>query len=452
MRRLLIGVLVLALAGCASRSSSDSTTDSESSPAVSSAIGTLKDVCGPGTATSSTAKGVTSTEIKVGVFSDVGFTQNSEFPNTAKVFTSWCNAQGGINGRKLVAETLDAKLFEVRQRMITACSSDFALVGGGAAFDGLGVKDRLNCLLPDYPGQIVDITNIGSDLQVSALGVGVGYSPYANYQHWLMKEKYPDSASSVGTIGGDIAVTKIINAQTVETLTAMGGTVTYSDLYPAAGLADWTPYAQAIKKKKVKGLVFNGDYNSLAKLEQSLTNIGYKLDWIDTNSNAYGPSFIKAAGQASLAAQHNYAALSGVYPLETLAKNPATKELNRLFQQYAPGAAVTLPAIQAFSAWLLFATSVKSCTTLTAKCVYEAATKQTAWTGGGLHAPADLSSTSNPPKCFNVEEATTQGWKAADFKPDTGAYRCDTTPYKYKKSYGKPLTLASVGKSLADLK
>jgi hypothetical protein len=41
---------------------------------------------------------------------------------------------------------------------------------------------------------------------------------------------------------------------------------------------------------------------------------------------------------------------------------------------------------------------------------------------------------------------------AADFKPDTGAYRCNGTPYKFKGTYPKPMTLADVGKSLADLK
>lgn len=40
----------------------------------------------------------------------------------------------------------------------------------------------------------------------------------------------------------------------------------------------------------------------------------------------------------------------------------------------------------------------------------------------------------------------------ADFKPDNGAYRCNIAAYKFKASYGKPLTLADVGKTIADLK
>ncbi|MDX6745154.1 hypothetical protein, partial [Actinocorallia sp. A-T 12471] len=89
---------------------------------------------------------------------------------------------------------------------------------------------------------------------------------------------------------------------------------------------------------------------------------------------------------------------------------------------------------------------------LTRKCVYEAALKESEWTAGGLLAPIDLSKADAPLNCFNVEQATPDGWKPADFKPDTGAFRCGAPAYKLVKSYVKPATLADVGKSLADLK
>ncbi|MFF7602219.1 ABC transporter substrate-binding protein [Streptomyces mirabilis] len=453
MRRLLIAVAVLALAGCSARSTTSPSGDKPSASASDSAaaadFGTLRHVCHSGTAKASTSQGVTNSEIKVGVFSDVGFTKNPEFVDAAKVFTSWCNDAGGINGRKLVPVTHDSKLVEVRQRMIEACRSDFALVGGGAALDGMGVKDRLNCLLPDFPGQTSQA--IGADLQVTVQGAATGYSPYGGYFSWLLKEAYPASASSVGIIAGDSPVVKPITAQDKETLTAAGGTITYSDLYPAQGVSDWTPYAQSIKNKKVKGLVFLGDFASLAKLEQVLTNIGYAPDWIDANSNAYGPAFIQLAGTA-LAKQANFADLGGFSPLEDASANPATKRVEELYKKYAPNAQVTLPALKAFSSWLLFATAAGDCAELTRTCVYDNARKQTAWTGGGLQAPMDLSSPTVPPKCFDPVKATAKGWVAADFKPDTGAYRCNGTPYKFKGTYAKPMTLADVGKSLADLK
>ncbi|KPI05214.1 hypothetical protein OK074_0352 [Actinobacteria bacterium OK074] len=456
MRRLLVPALVLVLAAAAGCSGRDKDASSSAAPTTSGAadasatdFGTLKNVCGGGTPKTASETGVSSTEIKVGVFSDIGFTKNPEFVNAAKAFTSWCNAAGGIGGRKIVPTTHDSKLYEVNQRMIEACRDDFFLVGGGSALDALGVKTRLKCLLPEFPGQVSQ--EFGADLQVLTQGASVGYEPYTGYYSWLIDEKYPTSKKSVGLINGDVPVTKVIGAQEKEALEGIGAKVTYTDLYPAQGVSDWTPYAQSIKKAGVKGLIFNGDFTQLAKLEQALTNIGYKPDWIDTNSNAYGDNFIKLAG-TSLTSQNNYADLGGTYPLEKEADNPATAQLVALFKKYAPGSQVTFPAVHAFSAWLLFATSASQCAELTRKCVYDNAKKQTAWTGGGLQAPVDLSSSTEPVKCFNVEQATAKGWVPADFKPTDGAYRCDAPAYKFKGNYGKPVTLADVGKSLSDLK
>ncbi|MES5817697.1 ABC transporter substrate-binding protein [Streptomyces sp. RG80] len=452
----LTAAVLLAVAGCgghddAAESDGDGTPTKAAQQAASGDFGDLKGVCGPGTAKSAPAQGVTADEIKVGVFSDVGFTKKSEFSDAAKVFTSWCNEAGGVNGRKLVATTRDSRLMEVRQRMLEACKEDFALVGGGAALDALGVKDRLECTLPDFPGQVSQIQNNGSDLQLNATG-GASYSRYQGYYEWLLKEGYPGSAKAVGTIGGDAPVTKVINAEAQEALQAAGAKIVYKDLYPTQGVSDWTPYAQALKSKGVKGLIFNGDMVSLTKLEQVLTGMNYKLDWIDANNNSYGPAFLQLAGK-SLDFQNNLADLSGVYPLEKAADNPATEQVVELFKRYAPKAQVTLPALRGFAAWALFAKSAKSCgDALTRLCVYEAARKETAWTGGGLLAPVDLSKSDAPLTCFNIEKATSKGWEPADFEPNQGAYRCDAPAYKFKGDYGKPLTLADVGKSMSDVK
>ena len=452
----LAAAALFAVAGCGGHDDTGSASDDgaptkAAQQAATADFGDLKKVCGSGDAKTASAQGVTADAIEVGVFSDVGFTKKSEFVDAAKVFTSWCNAAGGINGRKLTATTRDSKLMEVRQRMLEACKEDFALVGGGAALDALGVKDRLNCLLPDFPAQVSQIQNNGSDLQLNATG-GASYNRYAGYYDWLLKQAYPESANAIGTIGGDVPVTKVINAESQEGLKAAGAKIVYKDLYPAQGVSDWTPYAQSIKSKGVKGLIFNGDFVQLSKLEQVLTGIGYKLDWIDTNSNAYGPAFIQLAGP-SLAFQNNLADLSGVFPVENASANPATKQVVDLFAKYAPGAQVTLPVLRAMSAWLLFAKSAASCgDDLTRTCVYEAARKESAWTGGGLQAPVDLTKTDAPLTCFNIEKVTSKGWAPADFAPNEGAYRCDAPTYKYKGNYGKPLTLADVGKSMSDVK
>jgi hypothetical protein len=334
----------------------------------------------------------------------------------------------------------------------SACGSDFVLAGGSAALDGLATKTRLQCLLPDFDAQTVMPQNQNSGLQVYPITQGHSYGPFAGYYQWLIKQKYPDSADHVGILAGQSTITQVDDEVAAETFKAVGGSVALNQYYPITGASDWTPYAESLKTKGIKGLVFYGTPQQLAALELTLTNMNYKLDWIDANSNAYGAPFIQAAGK-SLSFQHNYADIWAVYPLEKAESNPATQQVIDLYGKYAPGQAPTLQALQAFSAWLIFAASAETCgSNLTRSCVYNAAVKQTAWTGGGLTAPVNLAQPDSPPKCFDIEQATPNGWQAASFGANNGPYRCGAPVVKLTGNFPQPVTLASVGKSLSDLK
>jgi Periplasmic binding protein len=435
----------------ASSSSASSAPSSQSATAAAS-FGSLANVCHGGSATGNTDQGVTSSQIMAGVLTDVGFTKDPELETTAKVFTSWCNAAGGINGRKLVADIHDTQLLNVVKAMSAACGSDFALAGGSAALDGLAVSTRLKCLLPDFDAQVVMPQNNGAGLQIYPIPWSHTYSVYGGYYNWLINQKYPDSKDHVGILSGASVITQVDDALVAQTVAGVGGKVIYNGNYPITGVTDWTPYAEAIKNKGVKGFTFYGTIQQLAAVEQALDNIGYKLDWIDANTNAYGGEFLQVAGKA-LAEQHNYADLPGVYPLEKAAGNPATEQLIKLFNQYAPGQPLTLQDVQAWSAWLIFAVSAESCgADLTRKCVYNAALKQTNWDGGGLTATANMAAQgAGVPSCYNIEQATSSGWVPAPFGPNNGAYRCGMPAVKV--SGIPPATqLSSVGLTISDLK
>ncbi|MFD4404904.1 ABC transporter substrate-binding protein [Nocardia sp. NPDC058499] len=448
----LIAVALLATAGCSGRSGSE-TENSSSGDKVVADFGDLTGVCGDGDASGSPTQGVTDSEITAGVFTDVGYSKNPEFVDAAKVFTSWCNAAGGINGRTITTEIHDSKVMAVRQKMVEACRTDFALVGGGAGLDGLGVKERLECTLPDFPAQISQQPNLGTDLQVIASqSTYAHYDPYNASRQWLTKEAYPESAGAIGIINGDSPVTKVLGDKAVESLNAMGAKVVYNQLYPVGGVTDWTPYAQAIKNSGVRGLIFIGEDGPLAKLEEKLTSMDYKLDWIDPTNNAFRPDYIELLGR-SAGFQNNIVDLGGVVPPQLADESPAMQQLQKLYEQYAPDAVISLPAIRAFSAWLLFAKAASACgSELTRTCVVDTAKKETEWTGGGLHSPNDLSAKDPAPNCFNVMQATPEGWKAPEFGANEGLFRCGTPPYRYTGDYGEPMTLADVGKTMADVK
>ena len=104
-------------------------------------------------------KGVTASTIKVGTVTDKGSTirpgLDVEMYDTAVAFTKWCNAHGGILGRKLSLTDLDAKLFNYPAAVTKGCQEDFAMVGGGAAIDDGDNGARVKCGLPNIAGYTV---------------------------------------------------------------------------------------------------------------------------------------------------------------------------------------------------------------------------------------------------------------------------------------------------------
>ena len=444
--------------GTTSSPTSSSAASSTSSAAGTSAgdFGTLSDIChgntGGGTK-GGTDQGVTASSIEVGVLSDYGYTKDPQLLNAATVFTDWCNAQGGIDGRKLVADIHDTELMEVVSAMSKACASDFVLAGSSAALDGLAVDARLKCLLPDFDAEPIMPQNQGSGLQITPYTSNSVYSPYVGYYKWLL-QKYPDSADHVGVLFGQSVITDVDDSMVEQTVADDGGKVAYNGSFPISGVTNWTPYAEAVKAKGIKGLTFYDTPQTLAAFEQALDNIGYHLDWIDANTNAYGTDFIQIDGKA-LTDQRNYADLPGIYPVEKAAANPAMTRLVQLFHQYAPGQPVTLMVEEAFSAWLIFAQSAGTCgADLTRSCVYNAAVKQTDWTAGGLTAPVDEATPLSAPECFDIEQATASGWEpAVGFTANTdGVYSCGQEPADKLTGMPAATQLSTVGESLSDLK
>src|SRR5271169_263277 len=122
----------------------------------SSTFGTLPSPCGKGHATGSTDQGVTNSTINIAYGDDRGFSGDpgldQEMGDAVKAMVAWCDAQGGINGRKIVGDYYDAAVTNVGSVMTQACKTDFMLVGEGFALDGLAEQTRLGCNLAAVPG------------------------------------------------------------------------------------------------------------------------------------------------------------------------------------------------------------------------------------------------------------------------------------------------------------
>lgn len=455
----LVCVVAVAAVACGrsgSGASPNNTTPPSSNTAASptsGSFGTSDVVCKKGKPSGSPAQGVNASEIHIGTMADPGFAGrpglDQELFDTAKVFADWCNAAGGINGRKIVNDLLDSALTNVKAKMDQACITDFMLVGGGTVFDQDGVKDRLSCTMPEIAGYAVSAEARGADLLIQPIPNDVKTLPIGDYQY--LTKKFPNAIKAYGVLTGDLSTTKIVAQQGDEAAKSLGWNKVYDDAYPAAGVSDWTPVAQKIKDNGVKALLWTGEPENLAKLLQSLSDIGYQLDFIRTDANHYDQKLIDTGG----AAVKNVYVRGAFSPFELASSNQATKQYLDAFKQYLPGGkSHAYLGLQAWSAWLLFAQSANECgDNLTRKCVYDNAKKVTAWTGGGLHAETNLK-TGAAPECFVDLIASASGFKLADdIKPNKGIYHCDPkSVYTLTGNYGKGVTLADVGKSISDFK
>ena len=420
-------------------------------------FGTLKKVCGPGTQTKSSAQGVTPNSIRIATSADPGFVGrrglDQELFDAGEVFTKWCNDAGGINGRKIKLDEYDAALFNFDAQIKKACAADFFLVGNGNVFDNNpGQRDRLKCLLPEIPTYMVTIEGRDSDLTVQPVPnqtnqIGVGPLLYA-------QKRFPDAVKSVVTLTGNVSATQLVDEQLTEAAKQLGWTVKDNRQYNAIGEPTWVPFAQAIKDKGAKGLIYTGEPTNAGLLMKALQQIGYKLDFVIVAINHYDKNLQSSGGSAI----HNIFMVDGFVPFEQASKNPATQQYLDLFAKYKPnGKSHAALGLQAWSAWLLFATAAAKCgDDLTRKCVYDNALKVTDWTGGGLNAPQDVKD-QTAGDCGIVLEATPTGFVTAPgFTTNSGFFNCDphgvlTLHGDYSK-YGKGAKLSDVGKTLADLK
>lgn len=444
-------VLVLVAASCsrgggtktASSDSSKSTSGSASSGGDTSlaagGFGDLTKVCAPGDAKGATDKGVTDTEIHIGTVTDKGFTGrsglNKEMVDTANAFAKWCNEKGGILGRHVVIDDLDAKLTDYNGVVTQACESDFALVGGGAVFDDADNGGREACGLPNIPGYVVTPKARVAKLQVQPVPNPVytfQAGPFA-----AMERIAPGSTKATSVMTGNLQTTITVRDATVEALTIKGGTVVDQPVYNPAGEDNWSPFVTGLKDKNAKGMIMVGEPANLALLEKAMSTDGYYPDVIMQTSNFYDHVMTDTAGPAI----KNTYVQSAFVPFEKASENKATQDFLDLMRQYNPDGKVASLGAQSMSALLLFAKSATACgSNLTRQCLLQQAQSVTSWTGGGLHGETNPGG-NVPTPCYLILKASASGFEydQADTAPTKGLFNCDPANLvTLQKDYGVP--------------
>lgn len=451
-----VGMLTIASCGRSSsgRSSGDDTSSGGGGTDLDASFGTTEVACGPnktGETLTATDQGVTADSISLATISDIGFAArpglNQELFDASEVFAKWCNDLGGINGRKIKIDQRDAALTNYKPMISESCKTDFALVGGGGVFDDTGQVERLKCLLPNFSGYVVSAQARGADLTIQAVPNPANALNIGGYRY--LKEKSPDSMDKVAFVAGNVNSLQLVKSQYKEALLHEGGTSLDDISYNPLGEASWTPIAQSLKQKGVKGLVFVGEPVFMAKLAQAMATIDYTPDWTLLTANFYDQQLIDEGGAAL---KNVYITLFSTPFLST--DNAAMTKYKALFEHYLPkGKAKAVLGQNSFSAWLLFAQVASECgVNLTRKCAYENAVKVTDFDAGGFQAPANPGQT-KPSDCYTLITVADDQFKQVDVGGKDGSiWSCDPgNVLQLTGDYGKGTTFADAGTSLADL-
>ena len=418
----LAAVAVLVVTGCSSRgedssssgpSGGDTTETTAASETAAGDFGDLVAVCGPSEGggelptggDAAETQGLTDDAITVGTIADPGFTGrpglNQEIFDAGTAFVEWCNAAGGINGRRLELNLHDAKLTEYTTAVNEACATDFAVVGDGAVQDNLWETTGHACGLPDFPAfAVTNAKNGNAGDDVVERGIVQAVPSTADrflVGPWLqIAEEHPEAIAHTGILYADLDTLIEQKDKTVDGLEQVGYTFVNETSYNVLGEANWAPLAQGLADDGVRVLHFVGEGENLAQLLQSMAEIDYHPDVVLQQTNFYDQAFLDSAGDAA----EGVLIQSAFVPFEEAADNPATQQYLDIVE--AVDGKVALLGAQSVSAWLLFAAAAKACDLeddLTRSCVLQHAGEVDEWTGGGLHAPTDPAGNDGAP-CY----------------------------------------------------
>ena len=388
-------------------------------------FGDLETVCADGEPGAVTETGLTADEIRLGTVTDRGSAERpgltQEMYDSAVAFAAWCNEHGGIGGRQLVIDDLDAKLFEYGQRVGQACQQDFALVGGGAVFDAQDDGARVACGLPNLPGYAVTPQARVADLQVQAVPNPVYSFASAGYR-WL-KDEYPE-ADKLGILWVNLDGPATIHDQTVEMAETLGYEVVFDEQYRPLGETGWRGFVQKMRENGVTTFEMIGEPENMVALQQAMQTEGWSPEVIHLQPNYYDAKYAEeGAGSVSEATY-----MRSAFPTFDMADDvPAMADYLELMERYNPEGKTAMLGMQSLSAFLLFATAANACgAELTRACLLEQAAAQDGWTAGGLHSPqtpGNLVAT----QCSLAIKVTSDGFVYDEelTQPNEGVYNCD---------------------------
>jgi len=359
-------------------------------------------VCGPGPGGASSVRGVGDKSIDIAVFNDAANTIDPgleiEFLQTAQAFADWCNASGGIDGRKIVVHNRDAALFNAAQVTSEACQTDFMSVGGGMALDAPAVPVREKCGLGQISAYVVAPSSIDAPLQVNPEGTNNNYES-AGYYGALAKA-YPKAVKKAA-LGAQNDPGVVNSYRKFEAAAEAQGWKFLLFQIPPLSVPDWTPYIQQLQTKGVEALQPAEDSN-VTPYVQAMNTSGYNPTFMLLGTQFYNKQTLQAAASSKFPTTYVY---TQFWPFQLASKSPGLTQLLAIMHKYASGDTVDFNDEIAVDSWVLWAKSATACGShLTVACVLAHASTEKNWSAGDIAAPVKQLAMSDdnplPSACF----------------------------------------------------
>jgi ABC-type branched-subunit amino acid transport system substrate-binding protein len=385
-------------------------------------FGTLESPCGPtpdGMTLTASDQGVTADSITVATISDPGGPipgLNQGMFDSMDAFADWCNDQGGINGREVIVEKLDAGVLQYREKVVEACGFAFALVGGGGSLDELGAQEAVDCGLVDVPGFGVSaLKNLSDRMYQAAPNPSDQYNIGA--AQW-MAEQDPDAIKTAASLYTKVETTETQEARHREAYEQAGFEFVY-DAASNLNEVNWAPIVVAMRNEDVEYVTLTSSWEEGANLQKAMVEQGFAPTFFDLEANYYNDKYPKAAGPA---ADGTLVRIT-IWPFEEADENAAmTAYLDALRATNGDDVVPELLGVQSFSSALLFAQAVKALgADVTREGLLDELAQITEWDGGGLHGPNNPGENTSS-GCFIVMEVVDGGFERR--YPDEG-FNCE---------------------------
>lgn len=364
-----------------------------------------------GTATGSSATGVTATSISLGNASDLSGPIGGLFssaPQAVQAYVAYFNATHptGICGRKLTVHSYDSQTSDAgdNQQTLTACQSDFALVGSVSAFDSGGASSAAQCGIPDLQavsttrGRQVCAVCFGTDSQQLPL------VPQVQPDFW--NKQFPGAGTKAAFLYVDTGTTAQ-QAKSWEQAYAKDGFTWVLDQPIGISESNYTPYVVKMQQAGVQYVQFLGAYQEAATLAQAMQQQGFTPKVFVLDPTGYDPNYLQQAGSAAA----NTFVFSNAAMFEEAGSNPELQLYTKWLHQVAPGAAPTYFGMFAWSSAELFTRLANQIgPNLTRQAMVQALSNVHNYTGNGLFAPQDVGGKKTSP-CALFMQYTGSAWK-----------------------------------------